>query len=68
MARARFSFDWDRQFELAIDPELARNWRTKSCPQEDDGKVAKYCSMCGPDFCSMKITHDLRDIARKKGE
>lgn len=66
MARARFAFDWNQQFELAIDPELARKWRSQSCPHEEDGETKKYCSMCGPDFCSMKITQDLRDIAREK--
>jgi phosphomethylpyrimidine synthase len=62
LSRARFAFDWNRQFELAIDPETARRLHDETLPQEVF-KSAKFCSMCGPKFCSMRITQDLRKMA-----
>ena len=61
-SRARFSFDWEGQFELAIDPERARALHDESLPQEGF-KDAPFCSMCGPKFCSMRITQDVRRLA-----
>lgn len=58
MSRARFNFDWLRQFELAIDPETARKYHDESLP-EDVHKRAKFCSMCGPRFCPMRITQEI---------
>jgi phosphomethylpyrimidine synthase len=58
LSRARFSFDWNRQFELSLDPETARKMHDETLPQ-DVFKGAKFCSMCGPKFCSMRITQDL---------
>ena len=62
LSRARFSFDWKRQFELSIDPERARALHDESLPQEGF-KDAPFCSMCGPKFCSMRITQDVRRLA-----
>ncbi len=62
LSKARFEFDWDRQFELSLDPETARAMHDETLPQEAF-KSARFCSMCGPKFCSMKITQDLRGIA-----
>jgi phosphomethylpyrimidine synthase len=64
LSRARFAFDWNRQFELAIDPETARKLHDETLPQEVF-KSAKFCSMCGPKFCSMRITQDLRKMAEE---
>jgi phosphomethylpyrimidine synthase len=61
LSRARFAFDWDRQFELALDPETARAMHDQSLPQELF-KSAKFCSMCGPKFCAMRVTQDLRQM------
>jgi phosphomethylpyrimidine synthase len=58
LSRARFGFDWNRQFELSLDPETARKMHDETLPQ-DVFKGAKFCSMCGPKFCSMRITQDL---------
>lgn len=60
MSKARFEFRWEDQFNLALDPETARAYHDETLPQES-GKVAHFCSMCGPKFCSMKITQDVRD-------
>lgn len=60
LSRARFAFDWERQFALALDPEGARAKHDETLPQEGM-KVARFCSMCGPKFCAMKITQDARD-------
>lgn len=64
MSKARFEFRWEDQFNLALDPDTARAYHDETLPQES-GKVAHFCSMCGPKFCSMKITKDVRDYAAK---
>jgi phosphomethylpyrimidine synthase len=66
LSKARFEFRWEDQFNLAIDPETARAYHDETLPQ-DGAKVAHFCSMCGPKFCSMKITQDVRDYAEQKG-
>ena len=60
--RARFDFRWNDQFNLALDPDTAREYHDETLPKEAH-KVAHFCSMCGPKFCSMKITQDVRDYA-----
>ena len=65
LSKARFEFRWEDQFNLALDPELARNYHDETLPQEG-AKLAHFCSMCGPHFCSMKITQEVRDYARQK--
>ncbi len=67
LSRARFAFDWNRQFELALDPERARAYHDEELP-EDYFKSASFCSMCGPKFCSMAITQKLRDYIAQKAE
>ncbi|MEM9494924.1 MAG: phosphomethylpyrimidine synthase ThiC [Pseudomonadota bacterium] len=62
LSRARFEFRWEDQFNLALDPETARDYHDQTLPK-DAHKVAHFCSMCGPKFCSMKITQDVRDYA-----
>lgn len=62
LSKARFEFDWNRQFELSLDPETARRMHDETLPQEVF-KSAKFCSMCGPKFCSMRITQDLHKLA-----
>jgi len=62
MSKARFEFRWEDQFNLALDPATARAYHDETLPQES-GKVAHFCSMCGPKFCSMKITQEVRDYA-----
>lgn len=62
LSKARFEFDWNRQFELSLDPETARRMHDETLPQEVF-KSAKFCSMCGPKFCSMRITQDVRKLA-----
>ena len=62
LSKARFEFDWNRQFELALDPATARAMHDETLPQ-DVFKSAKFCSMCGPKFCSMRITQDIRQMA-----
>ncbi|WP_342640867.1 phosphomethylpyrimidine synthase ThiC [Rhodoligotrophos ferricapiens] len=64
MSRARFSFRWEDQFNLSLDPERALAFHDETLPKEAH-KVAHFCSMCGPKFCSMKITQDVRDYAAK---
>jgi len=64
LSRARFNFDWNRQFELSLDPETARRMHDETLPQ-DVFKSAKFCSMCGPKFCSMRITQDVRELAEQ---
>src|SRR6218665_1727892 len=59
LSRARFDFRWEDQFNLALDPDTARSFHDETLPK-DAHKVAHFCSMCGPKFCSMKITQDLR--------
>lgn len=62
MSKARFEFRWEDQFNLALDPFTARAYHDETLPQES-GKVAHFCSMCGPKFCSMKISQEVRDYA-----
>src|SRR6266849_1091509 len=62
LSRARFDFRWEDQFNLSLDPETARAFHDETLPKEAH-KVAHFCSMCGPKFCSMKITQDVRDYA-----
>jgi phosphomethylpyrimidine synthase len=66
LSRARFEFRWSDQFNLALDPVTARSYHDETLPAEP-AKVAHFCSMCGPHFCSMRITQDLREYARQKG-
>jgi phosphomethylpyrimidine synthase len=61
LSRARFAFDWNEQFRLALDPETARAYHDQTLPQ-DTFKIAHFCSMCGPKYCSMKITEDIRQM------
>ena len=63
MSKARFEFRWEDQFNLALDPLTARSYHDETLPAEG-AKLAHFCSMCGPKFCSMKITQDLRELAR----
>ncbi len=65
LSKARFEFRWEDQFNLSLDPELAREYHDETLPQEG-AKLAHFCSMCGPHFCSMKITQDVRDYAAQK--
>jgi len=67
LSRARFEFRWEDQFNLSLDPDRARDFHDQTLPKEAH-KVAHFCSMCGPKFCSMKITQDVRDYAAKKEE
>ena len=64
LSRARFEFRWEDQFNLGLDPDTARQMHDETLPKEAH-KVAHFCSMCGPKFCSMKITQDVRDFAAK---
>ncbi|HNX94946.1 MAG TPA: phosphomethylpyrimidine synthase ThiC, partial [Holophaga sp.] len=66
MSKARFEFRWEDQFNLAMDPDTAREFHDETLPTEG-AKVAHFCSMCGPHFCSMKITQDVRDYASSHG-
>jgi phosphomethylpyrimidine synthase len=66
LSRARFEFRWEDQFNLSLDPETAREFHDETLPA-DGAKIAHFCSMCGPHFCSMKITQDVRDYAAKHG-
>src|SRR5580765_3254545 len=66
LSKARFAFDWNRQFELSLDPETAKSMHDETLPQEVF-KSAKFCSMCGPKFCSMKITQDVRKLVAEGG-
>ncbi|MBO0800737.1 MAG: phosphomethylpyrimidine synthase ThiC, partial [Blastocatellia bacterium] len=66
LSKARFEFRWEDQFNLSLDPETAREFHDETLPQEG-AKTAHFCSMCGPHFCSMKITQDVRDYAAKQG-
>ena len=67
LSRARFDFRWEDQFNLSLDPDTARSYHDETLPK-DAHKVAHFCSMCGPKFCSMKITQDVRDYARQQNE
>jgi phosphomethylpyrimidine synthase len=64
LSKARFEFRWEDQFNLSLDPERAREFHDQTLPK-DGHKVAHFCSMCGPKFCSMKITQEVRDYANK---
>jgi len=66
LSKARFEFRWEDQFNLGFDPDKAREFHDATLPQEG-AKLAHFCSMCGPHFCSMKITQDVRDFAAKQG-
>ena len=66
MSKARFEFRWEDQFNLGLDPERAREYHDETMPKQAH-KVAHFCSMCGPNFCSMKITQDVRDYAAEHG-
>jgi len=66
LSRARFEFRWEDQFNLSLDPDTARSMHDETLPKEAH-KVAHFCSMCGPKFCSMRISHDLRAEAQKEG-
>jgi phosphomethylpyrimidine synthase len=66
LSKARFEFRWQDQFNLSLDPEKALEFHDETLPQEG-AKLAHFCSMCGPHFCSMKITQDVRDYARAQG-
>jgi phosphomethylpyrimidine synthase len=66
LSKARFEFRWDDQFNLGLDPDKARDFHDETLPK-DSAKVAHFCSMCGPHFCSMKITQDVRDYAQAQG-
>ncbi|HQT81840.1 MAG: phosphomethylpyrimidine synthase ThiC [Ferrovum sp. 37-45-19] len=66
LSKARFEFRWEDQFNLGLDPDKAREFHDETLPQEG-AKLAHFCSMCGPHFCSMKITQDVRDYAKSVG-
>ncbi len=66
MSKARFEFRWEDQFNLGLDPARAREFHDETMPH-DSAKVAHFCSMCGPNFCSMRITQEVRDYAKKSG-
>ena len=66
MSKARFEFRWEDQFNIGLDPEKAREFHDETLPKQSS-KVAHFCSMCGPHFCSMKISQDVRDYANAKG-
>jgi len=66
LSKARFEFRWEDQFNLGLDPDKAREFHDETLPQHG-AKLAHFCSMCGPHFCSMKITQDVRDYAAKLG-
>ena len=66
LSKARYEFRWDDQFNLGLDPDKAKSFHDETLPKES-AKVAHFCSMCGPHFCSMKITQDVRDFAAAQG-
>ena len=66
LSKARFEFRWEDQFNLALDPDTARSYHDETLPAQG-AKAAHFCSMCGPKFCAMKITQDVREYARKQG-
>ena len=63
LSKARFEFRWEDQFNLSLDPDTARSMHDETMPKEAH-KSAHFCSMCGPKFCSMKITQNVRDYAK----
>jgi phosphomethylpyrimidine synthase len=66
ISKARYQFDWDKQFQLTIDPELAKSMRDETLP-DDSFKASEYCSMCGPKFCAMRISKNIEKLSREKG-
>ncbi|MDA2926210.1 phosphomethylpyrimidine synthase ThiC, partial [Acidobacteria bacterium AH-259-G07] len=66
LSQARFAFRWEDQFNLSLDPETAREFHDETLPAAG-AKIAHFCSMCGPRFCSMEITQQVRDYAAQKG-
>ena len=66
LSKARFEFRWEDQFNLGLDPDTARAYHDETLPK-DSAKVAHFCSMCGPKFCSMKISQEVRDYAAENG-
>ncbi len=66
LSKSRFEFRWEDQFNLSLDPDTARSYHDETLPQEK-AKVAHFCSMCGPKFCSMKISQEIREYAKNKG-
>ncbi|MFN8416612.1 MAG: phosphomethylpyrimidine synthase ThiC [Cytophagaceae bacterium] len=66
LSKARFEFRWEDQFNLSLDPDTAREFHDETLPAEG-AKIAHFCSMCGPNFCSMKITQEVRDFAEENG-
>ncbi|NWO08378.1 MAG: phosphomethylpyrimidine synthase ThiC, partial [Alteromonadaceae bacterium] len=66
LSKARFEFRWEDQFNLGLDPDTARAYHAETLPKES-AKVAHFCSMCGPKFCSMKISQEVRDYAAENG-
>ncbi|MEO0650214.1 MAG: phosphomethylpyrimidine synthase ThiC, partial [Planctomycetota bacterium] len=66
LSRARFEFRWEDQFNLSLDPVTARAYHDETLPA-DGAKTAHFCSMCGPKFCSMRITEDVRKAAAERG-
>jgi phosphomethylpyrimidine synthase len=66
LSKARFEFRWHDQFNLSLDPERAIEYHDETLPAEG-AKVAHFCSMCGPKFCSMRISQDIRDYAKQQG-
>ena len=66
LSKARFEFRWEDQFNLALDPDTARDYHDETLPAQG-AKVAHFCSMCGPKFCAMKITQDVREYAKNQG-
>ena len=67
LSDARFEFRWEDQFNLALDPETARKFHDETLPK-DAHKTAHFCSMCGPKFCSMKISQEIRDTAARQND
>lgn len=65
LSKARFEFRWHDQFNLSLDPDRAREYHDETLPAEG-AKTAHFCSMCGPKFCSMRISHDIRQLADEK--
>jgi phosphomethylpyrimidine synthase len=65
LSKARYEFDWNEQFRLSLDPEMARSMHDETLPQETF-KSAKFCSMCGPKFCSMRVNEDMRKLSREQ--
>ena len=66
LSKARFEFRWEDQFNLSLDPVTARAYHDQTLPA-DGAKLAHFCSMCGPKFCSMEITQQIRDLAAQQG-